>query len=401
MGVVAMNRTKPCTLTLLGLLLLIPSASHGEGCLRRPPTPFRDDVDRAQCVFLTEAVTDPTPTQWVDPQAPVTGFRVLEVLKTAPGLERAGFIPREPLGGSFRAARDSRWILFCTAGKKGEAVPFRFVAAPSADPLDYVKGLIRFSGDLGKSLAHCLRYLEHANLALAEDALLELFRAEDRHLRVAVRGHSAERVAGWLRDPKTTDDKRNAYGLLLGYCGGARHADLLLESLRDVQKREYLPIDRLLIGYTMLRPEEGWPLVQRLLRERNPRTVAQSSALSAARYFWEQRTDVLPRADLLQVLVPLLTDPESGDSVLGDLRRWRRWEFTELVLRQWDRPFPSTGARRLGIVAFALRSPRPQAAAFVQGLRRTERDLVEAAEAVLKLEDHVNDLARKGRTGPR
>src|SRR5207249_2269236 len=104
-----------------------------------------------------------------------------------------------------------------------------------------------------KLLRHCLGYLGHPDRELADDACMELSRSRGKHLRVAARGFPAERVASWLQEPRIGNARRNAYGLLLGYCGQARHADLLRQTLGEELNHEYVPSDHLLVGYTMLR----------------------------------------------------------------------------------------------------------------------------------------------------
>ena len=40
-------------------------------------------------------------------------------------------------------------------------------------------------------------------------------------------GFPAEKVSGWLRDPKLAPDRHDNYAFLLGQCGKAEHAEVL------------------------------------------------------------------------------------------------------------------------------------------------------------------------------
>jgi hypothetical protein len=373
------------TLTLVLSLAAFAPSVRGETCARHPPPPLQVVLSKAPLVLHVEVDAPPVPPG--DKPAERDGsFRILEVLKGHAALGQARSLPARGYMRRFGTAPKSRWILLCEVDKQGMVEPSRMLLSGSPASVNYARGLLRLAGDPVKLLRHCLDYLEHADEELASDAITELYVTPGRHLRAAARTLSAERVAGWLRNPKTHVDRLSIYGLLLGYCGQPRHAELVRKALVGELRREYILTDTLLVGYTLLRPEEGWPLVQRLLREHNPGTAAQMSALKAVRHFWDECPDVLPRTDLLRALVPLLRDSELTDAILYDLRRWQRWEFTDLVLHHWERLPPEAGRIRQALVCFALRSPRPQAAAFVERLRRTEPDTIESAELILRLE---------------
>jgi hypothetical protein len=379
-----MSRTIACTLALLGLLAVAPLAVHGDTRLSvcgnefHPQPSLRDQVRAARLVLLTASAKPREGDKQGDHL-----FHILEVLKPDPALGKTRTVSCRL--HAYRPEPGSRWLFFCKVGKQGEIVPYRLFGGNAAC-VDYLRGLVRFVDDPVKALVHCTRYLEHPVEELAADAITELGRASDKPLRAAAQAVPADRVAGWLQDPKVHFHRHDPYGLLLGYCGDARRADVLRRIVTDPKNRAEMDTGGLLAGYVLLRPQEGWSLVQRILHDRSAPSRARASALSAVRFFWEQRTDVLPRADMLRALVPLLEDTEFADVIILDLRRWQRWELTDRVLARWDRIPPSARSNHYAIVAFAMCSPRPQAAAFVERLRRTDPDAVEVGEVVLRLE---------------
>jgi hypothetical protein len=338
---------------------------------------LREQVRKARLILL--AAAEPAK----DEKGAGQPFQILEVLKTDPALgktrtlfSRLHAYPPEP---------GTRWLFFCDVGKRQEILPHR-VFSSSAAFVDYVKGLVRFVDDPARALAHCVRYLEHQNDELAADAVTELARAGDRPLRAAAQVIPADRVAGWLQDPKVHFHRHNLYGLLLGYCGDGRHADVLGRIVTDAKKRAEINTHGLLAGYLLLRPQEGWSLVQRLLHDRFAPRRVRVSALRAVRFLWDERTDVLPRTDMLRAIMPLLDEAEFADEILLDLRRWQRWEMTDLVLGRWSKLPAEAGVYRPAVVCFALRSPHPRATAFVDRLRRTFPEVLEVAEVILRLE---------------
>jgi hypothetical protein len=374
-----MSRTTRVTLPLLVLLAASPPRARGEGCYIGIQPPLRQEVRHARIVVLAERAP---PRQ--DGKGPLDEYRILEVLKGRPALGQTRTLSI-PLGRN-RFSSGSRSILFCEFSKQRGVFAYRGIpASPAA--LEYVKGLIRCADEPVKALLHCVRYLEHEDEQLAADAYTELSAAGDKALRAAAREVPAERLVRWLRDPKLAI-LRDAYGLLLAYHGDARHAALLRDLAQNPYNRANFPTAGFLTGYALLRPREGWAFVQRVLRDRNEPYYGRASALRAVRFFWDERTDLLPRADLLRAAVPLLAEREWMNAVASDLRRWQRWEMTDLVLARWERipPDARDNTCHYPLVLFALDSPRPQAAAFVRSVRRTAPHVVEAAEATRRLE---------------
>src|SRR5262249_31428903 len=153
-----------------------------------------------------------------------------------------------------------------------------------------------------------------------------------RDLRPATRGFPAEKVAGWLRDPNLRSDRRDNYAFLLGQCGTAEHAEILRGMIERLRRQDAPLHAGSLIAYVRLRPDAGGPLVEDILRMRAEPIVSRDAAWHTVRYLWNHRPDVLPRADLLNALLPTLRQDALGDAVVGDLRRWGRWEVAGRVL---------------------------------------------------------------------
>src|SRR2546421_1651558 len=160
-----MSRTNRFTLALLGLLAACPLAARGEGRERppvdrlRPPPSLREQVRKARLIVLTAAA---------EPRKGEKGagqpFHIVEVLKADPALGKTRTLS-SPLH-AYLCEPGSRWLFFCEVSKQREIIPHR-VFSGSAAFVDYVKGLVRFTDDPARALAHCVRYLEHQDDELA------------------------------------------------------------------------------------------------------------------------------------------------------------------------------------------------------------------------------------------
>src|SRR5262249_31996628 len=141
-------------------------------------------------------------------------------------------------------------------------------------------------------LSYFFRYLDHADSEIAEDALLELTKVEYRHIPAWAKDLPADKVACWLEQPQLPTAQVRLYAVLLGNCGKDRHAALLrrlLEQAREqVESDSGGPgIDALLLGYTMLRPQEGWAYLRGILQDAKLSERVRLQARRALRFLWD------------------------------------------------------------------------------------------------------------------
>jgi hypothetical protein len=102
------------------------------------------------------------------------------------------------------------------------------------------------------------------------------------------------------------------------------------------------------------------------------------SALRWLKFCYEYQPEILPKTDLAQVLELAVGHPDLTPWSVETARQWGRWEATPRVLRMWEK-VGNEPLRREAVLAFALASPHPDAAAFVRRMRAEAPDEVEAA----------------------
>jgi hypothetical protein len=151
-----------------------------------------------------------------------------------------------------------------------------------------------------------------------------------------------------------------------------------------------------LAAYVLLRPEEGWPYLRSLLADPAQPFGTRYSALLAVRFFWGERKDVLPKADLMLALMPLLDQSDMVDFAVEDFRRWERWGLTKAVLGVWSKARDGPAVVRRAVLRFALQSPHPQAVAFVQQQRRADPQGLAEVEELLRLATDSATVPGKG-----
>jgi hypothetical protein len=378
-------------LILLGVpcpALPCPVLACGLCCTSRQPTLRQEAAQASAVVYGTLA----NPRQGRDGQGNATpkdidgttDLFIEQSIKTHPALagmkrlELQRYVTIDP--------KQPRFLILFDI-QNGKVDPYQgFPATPAV--VDYLQGMLAINPkDTHRILAHAFRHLEHPDPTIAGDAFREFEFAEYGDYRAFARTLLPDQLARWLADPQTTTHRRGLYAFLLGHCGSARDARLLRDFLDNPSKRQISGLDRVLLGYLMLQPKEGWEFIQGLLSDARGDFLERYAALRAVRFLWETRPDLVPRHQLFDAVCTLLDQSDIADLVVEDLRKWGRWDALGRVLALekqqefWDIPI-----MRRAVIRFALSCPQPAAAAFVQRMRKQLPELVQDQEESLKLE---------------
>jgi hypothetical protein len=310
-----------------------------------------------------------------------TRLRIVEVVRPHPALagrKSLDLLRQVPVEGA------ARFLVFCDVSG-GKIDPYRGVPVTPA-AADYLKGLLAVeTGGQARLLRYCFEYLEHSDKEVAADAYAEFIKSADIDIGRAARTASPEKLRGWLRSPHTPPERLRLYGFLLGHCGGDRDATLLRALAETLAGQGAPPLfDGVLTGYALLKPEEGWAYVRALLADPAQHFQVRYSGLRAARFFWDARPDVVPKKKVLGVLETALGQSDIADLPIEYLRGWRCWDLTDQVLALSTQPSHDHPVICRAILRYALQCPRPEAAAFVAGVRKASPDLVEGVEEALE-----------------
>jgi hypothetical protein len=372
-------------LVLLGIpVLAIPAIA----CPLCTPGPvLRKDFDRAKMVLFGK-FTNPRLPRGNDPRGGTSDFVIEKVLKGSKilGDREVLTLPR------YIPQTKSKFLVFCNF-LKDKVDPYRGVEViKGGDIVRYLKGNLAIDDKLvAARLQFCFQYLDNPEMEIALDAYREFARADYKVCRSLARKlppDKIDKLAGWLQSPKTASYRLGLYALLLGDCGNDKHA-ALLRRLLDKPKRTSSGVDGMLVAYTILKPKPGWAYIRdRVLGQAQIDFQLRHAGLRAARFFWENRRDVVPRKDLLQGVCLLLDQPDMADIVIEDLRKWHCWQVCDKVLALAKKESHDVRMIRRNLLRYALTCPSkyPKAAEFVRRERKKDREWVAEIEDQLKLD---------------
>jgi hypothetical protein len=142
-----------------------------------------------------------------------------------------------------------------------------------------------------------------------------------------------------------------------------------------------------LTGYTMLKPKEGWKYLNAIFQDPRKDFMLRYAALRTARFFWDSRPDVIDHKTLVAGVSTLLEQSDIADLAIEDLRKWGCVNLCDRVLGLHRKKSHDIPIVRRAILRFALScKDQPQAARFVEAMRKKDAEFVKDAEELLKLE---------------
>lgn len=344
------------------------------------------DMDQAKLVLYGTAVAsrfDNTPG--VPAGTGLTEFRIDRVLKADPVLAGRKVIELPAYIPILDPKDLPRFVIFCKV-TDGKIIPFRGPAVTSDAVLKYLEGVTAVKGkDRTQALLYFFNFLDSPDERVASDAFLEFARSNDQEVGEAARHLPAERLRRLVQNPKTPSERLGLYAFLLGAAGGERDAELLREMILRPTDRTAQALDGLLSGYIHLKPREGWDLVVSIVGDSKKPFTQRFSAARALRLYhaWKPAET---KTQVLRGLAAMVPDGEIADLAIDDLRQWKMWDLTALVLAQYGKRSHDTPIVRRGILRYALCCPLPEARRLVDDVRRRDPGLIRDLEESLELD---------------
>jgi hypothetical protein len=199
-------------------------------------------------------------------------------------------------------------------------------------------------------------------------------------------------IAGWLKDPKTPQFRYGLYASLLGHCGNAEHAKMLMDMINDAEKQKGSGLHGLMAAYTMLEPQKGWTFLKDLVQDKEKPFLFRYQGLQTMRFLWECRPDLVDKEEskskeeLVKGIAGVMKVTDMADFAIEDLRKWKRWEYCDQILGLFGAQGYNTPIIRKSILRYAIQCPMPQAVAFVKTQTAKDREWVEETRELLDLE---------------
>ncbi len=277
---------------------------------------------------------------------------------------------------------------------QGKLDPYKGVQlTKDSEMRQYLSGAIKLrDSKQPERLRYAFDFLNSPEIEVALDAYREFAKADYNDYKDMAKKLPADKIAGWLQDPKTPSFRYGLYASLLGHCGTAKHAELLLAMIQDPEKRQGSGLHGLMAAYTMLETEKGWTMVKSLVRDPAQPFLVRFAGLQTMRFFWESRPDLIDknesvsRAAIVKGLAGILDVPDMADFAIEDLRRWKRWEYCDQILGMYGQKSFNTPIIRKSILRYALQCPTKNAGAFVAEQRKRDAEWVNDTRELLDLE---------------
>jgi len=276
---------------------------------------------------------------------------------------------------------------------KGELDPYRGEAVPEDSKIaEYLRGAIQLKDkDMPARLRYFFDHFDSPDWAISGDAFQEFSNAEYKDVRVAAAKMDPDHILKMLKDPNTSLARLGLLGLLLGHCGkGEAHAKALRDFIDDPKVKQATGLDGLLAGYILLDPKGGMEFVRALIKDTKEDFLVRYAALRGMRFFWEYREDVLPKAKIVEAVMPLLDQPDIVDLAVEDLRKWNQWDLAPRVIGLFDKPTHDVSIIQRSIIKYALSAPADNKACaeFLTRMRADPKqaERVRDLEQLLELE---------------
>ena len=272
---------------------------------------------------------------------------------------------------------------------KGKIEAYR--ALPATDKtVDYLKGGLALPiKNRARQMLYFFNYLEESDPEIAKDAFQE-FRAlsgESYDFRTFTDGIPVAKLISWVENKDIPASRRDTYAALLGHCGGDWGALVFPKLIEEAcQANNPNMIEGLLIGYTLLRPKNGWSCILQTMGDVNKDFVVRYRALRAARFFREVRPSFVDRNDLIAGVSILLQQSDIADLAIESLRKWGCWDCHEEVLALDEKADFHVPIIHRSILRYALQCPKPKAKEFIRRLPLTDREAIEINTEMLQLE---------------
>jgi hypothetical protein len=238
---------------------------------------------------------------------------------------------------------------------------------------------------------YALDFLLSPNKMVADSADIEFSRISYADLRKVAETVKPETCVKAIQGNKDSSGPSRWHAMLLGHCGKKEHAVILQQTIDGSKNPKTFVRSEVFIALTLLDREAGWRAITDIVVNKELPFLTRYNALHAARFFFTERKDVIDEKTCVAAVSSVLTVADMADFAVEDLRKWRRWEYSDTILKL---PAKSAILRKC-VLRFALQCPTQQAKDFVNTERTRDREFVEETEELLALENEQDTPPKK------
>jgi hypothetical protein len=248
---------------------------------------------------------------------------------------------------------------------------------------DFVAEINRLRKHPDKMLLHAAKHFDDADPQVADEAFMVFAKSDDKAIAEIAKKLSPVNLRKLVKNPDMESERLSMFAYLLGACGNNDDAELLTSLMKDRSPRMYKAFEGVLAGYVTMRPKEGWAAVEASIKDDKQSFLRRYATLRTLRFFYASK----PKETGPQVMHNLglaIGHPDIADMAIEDLRKWKRWEHTALIVSCWDKKSHDSRITKQSVVRYALACPEPAARAMLERARRQDPEMVKAMEEELK-----------------
>lgn len=269
------------------------------------------------------------------------------------------------------------------ASVTGDSWRWTVIAADETSLAYYVRTPV-VSLPAAQRLPYFVKYLEHADRDVAEDAFREFGRAPFEAVAAVAPALPYESLRAWLVDPNVPGERKGFYGMALGLAPAgpdrAPNVELLRKVVTAPAGEFRAGFDGVVGGFLWAEAAAALDLIdERFLR--NP-AAAEGDVrhAQAALRFYLQYGRGIPEARLIASVALLLGRPATAPGALQDLTRRRAWAFVDRAEKLFLASSGDDPALDRAAVGYLLVCPEAEARAALKRLRQVAPE--RTAEAI-------------------
>ncbi len=294
--------------------------------------------------------------QWVEatkPEEKSTGKTTYAIVEVARGPKAMLKKDDKLTVPRFRAGK--KGDLFLLFGTKDKEIEWSSPMEVTETSYQYIAQAPSPETPTRKRLEYFQKFLEFSDQLISNDAYGEFANAPYADIVPVAAKMPREKVRKWVTNKDTSPTRMGLYGLLLGLCGNADDAQVMLEKIKEDSADFRLGIDGLISGYLLLTGADGLDLIdQAKLKAKQPKFSEVYAAMQALRFMWDNGNGRIEKERLRQSLRELLDRPELADLVIADLSRWEDWSVQDRLIKMYGQGEYDVPSIKRAIVRYLL-----------------------------------------------
>ena len=347
---------------------------------------FAEQMDNSEIVVVAKLVAVPKKITDPDEDFPKGEFEIVEVLKgdkfVKDGMEfKTQLVGSYPKGQKFLVMGvDPPKVAWTTPMKATDRV-FEYLGKIQSLPESGAERLVFFQD-----------FFEDKESVLAFDAFDEFARAPYEDLIAMKDQMDHDKLVGWIKDKRTSINRRRLYFTMLGVCGTKDDIALLEDLIKSDSRKKQAGLDALIACYLNLKGEAGVDLIEEtFIADEEADYIDVLHAVTALRFHGTE-VEIISKKRIVKAVRQLLERPKYADMVIPDLARWEDWSSMETMVKLFKEADPESNSwLRVPVITYLRACPKPEAEAYIEELQKIDPEAVERADFFLGFDEEDED----------